>query len=124
MDKARKGEFLEHAEYLGHLYGTPRDQVEETLGHGGVVLLEIDLQGARQVMRKLPDALCVFIMPPDDRVLEARLRNRKTDDEASIQARLRRARQEMTEHDYEHEVRNDDLSQAVKEVASLIKGRR
>ena len=76
MDEARfrsmieAGQFIEHAQVFGrHLYGTPRGPVEEALGAGGLVILEIDVQGARQVKEKLPEAFAMFILPPDERTL-------------------------------------------------------
>ena len=89
------GGFLEWAEFAGNRYGTPRAAVERRLAAGESVLLEIELQGARQVHAAMPDALMVFLKPPTLAELEARLRGRGTEDEAAITRRLDRARAEL-----------------------------
>ena len=123
--RAKRGLFLEHADYLGHLYGTPVDQADEAARNNDVLILEIDVQGAEQVMRKLPQALCIFILPPSDAEIERRLRGRRTDDEAAIRARLARARDEVARcKAYQHTVINDDLHQAVARVRALIEPKR
>ena len=99
----REDRLLEYACYSGEYYGTPRAYVEERLEAGSNVLLEIDLQGARQVSEKYPDAIRVFITPPDIEELEARLRGRGSEDEEAIRRRLARAREEagaIDEYDY------------------------
>ena len=90
-----EGWFLEWAAYGGHLYGTPRPAVAELLAGGRDVILEIELEGARQVVEQCPDALMIFIMPPSVGELERRLRGRRTESEQAIRDRLARARQEM-----------------------------
>ena len=92
-----EGGFLEWAEFAGNCYGTPRGPVEARLAHGDPVLLEIELQGARQVRAAMPRALMVFLQPPSWAALEQRLRGRGTEDEAAIARRLDRARQEMAD---------------------------
>lgn len=126
MERVEQGAFLEHAEYLGQLYGTPLDQTEHARRKDGVLILEIDVQGAEQVMQKLPQAVCIFIMPPpDDAELERRLRGRKTDHEAVIRARLDHAKKEVARCErFQHRVINDDLSQAVAEVKAIIERER
>ena len=87
-------ELLEHAEYVANSYGTPRAYVEEKLEAGVNVLLDLEVQGARQVHEKMPDAVKIFIIPPSLETLEKRLKGRGTDTERAIEARLIRARQE------------------------------
>ena len=90
-------ELLEHAEYVANRYGTPRSYVEKRLDEGMNVLLDIEVQGARQVRRKMPEAILIFIAPPSLVELERRLRGRGTDTERAIEGRLIRARQEYQE---------------------------
>ncbi|MDO4540222.1 MAG: guanylate kinase, partial [Syntrophomonadaceae bacterium] len=89
--------FLEHAQVFDRRYGTPRDYVEQRLRAGHDVILEIDVQGARQVREKMPEAIGIFILPPSMRELERRLRSRGTDSEGSIAHRLRVAEEELRE---------------------------
>ncbi|HEX7022280.1 MAG TPA: guanylate kinase, partial [Trueperaceae bacterium] len=89
------GAFLEHAEYAGDLYGTPRRQLELMLEAGKDVLLKPELVGAREIKRKMPEAVMIFIAPPSLSELERRLRGRGTDTEEKIQQRLVRAREEI-----------------------------
>ena len=88
-------ELLEHADYVSNSYGTPRAFVEKMLAEGMNVLLDIEVQGARQVHKKMPEAVTIFIAPPSLEVLERRLRGRGTDTEEAIAGRLERARQEF-----------------------------
>ena len=114
-------ELLEHAEYVANSYGTPRAYVEEKLDAGLNVLLDIDVQGARQVHEKMPDAVKVFIIPPSLEELEKRLKGRGTDTERAIEARLIRARQEYQEADfYDYLIINDDADKAAKELSAII----
>ena len=114
-------ELLEHAEYVANSYGTPRAYVEEKLDAGLNVLLDIEVQGARQVHEKMPDAVKVFIIPPSLEELEKRLKGRGTDTERAIEARLIRARQEYQEADfYDYLIINDDADQAAKELSAII----
>lgn len=107
-------QFLEYAEYNGNYYGTPRGPVKEWLDKGVNVVLEIDIQGARQVMEREKDRVTVFIMPPSPETLERRLRGRGTETEEQIQNRLAIAKNEMELASlYDHVVINDDLEQAV-----------
>jgi guanylate kinase len=115
------GELLEWAEYAGHRYGTPRVPLEDAVARGRTVLLEIEVQGALQVRSGLPDALLIFLVPPAFEELERRLRDRGTEDEGTIQARLDVARTEMGAVDaFDHVVVNDDLDRCTAEVAQLI----
>lgn len=114
-------ELLEHAEYNREYYGTPRDYVEEKRRAGMHVLLDIEVQGARQVRERVPEAIKIFIIPPSLQVLEQRLRGRGTEDEEQIQRRLARARGEYREADfYDYVVINDDLETAANELNSII----
>lgn len=114
-------ELLEHAEYVANSYGTPRAYVEEKLDAGLNVLLDIEVQGARQVHEKMPDAVKIFIIPPSLETLEKRLKGRGTDTERAIEARLIRARQEYQEADfYDYLIINDDADKAAKELSAII----
>ena len=93
-------ELLEHAEYVANSYGTPRAYVEKQLESGLNVLLDIEVQGARQVHEKMPEAVMIFVAPPSLKELERRLRGRGTDTERAIEARLIRAQQEFAEADF------------------------
>ena len=115
------GALLEWAEYAGHRYGTPRGPLEESVGEGRTVLLEIEVQGALQIRSRMPEALQIFLVPPTFAELERRLRDRGTEDEATIQARLEVARGEMAAQEaFDHIVVNDSLDRATSEVARLI----
>jgi guanylate kinase len=123
------GEFLEFAQVFGrHRYGTPRAPVEEALGRGELIILDIDVQGAIQVRRSLPSAFLIFILPPDEGELLRRLRGRARDDEAAIQRRFDEARREIElarrSEAYDHFVVNDDLARATEEVCGLVASRR
>ena len=114
-------ELLEHAEYVANSYGTPRAYVEEKLEAGLNVLLDIEVQGARQVHEKMPDAVKIFIIPPSLEELEKRLKGRGTDTERAIEARLIRARQEYQEADfYDYLIINDDADKAAAEFSAII----
>jgi len=117
-----RGEFLEHSEHFDNLYGTPRAPVERALEQGRVILLEIDVNGARQVMEQLPEAYCIFLSAPDMETAEGRLRGRRTENEEAIRTRLRRAEMEMAAGlAYNARVVNDDLERTVAETHSLIR---
>jgi guanylate kinase len=114
--RAGGGEFLEHAEYAGNRYGTLRSEVEE-----GPVVLEIEVQGARQVREALPDAVQVFIAPPSIEALRERLLARGTDSPEGIRARLARAEEELRAQDeFQHVVVNDDLGRAAADLTDLV----
>jgi len=115
------GEFLEYAEYVGEFYGTPKKPIYECVDAGKYVLLDIEVQGARQVKELVPDALTVFIIPPDMEELEKRLRGRGTDSEEKLAARLERARVELEEKShYDHIVVNDIITRAAEEILLII----
>jgi len=120
-----EGRFLEWADYGGNLYGTPRDDVEAKLGAGYDVILEIDLQGARQVRESMPGATTVFVAPPSIEELGRRLRRRATDSEAAIARRLEIARGELAAaHEFDHVIVNDDADKAAAELVAIIADRR
>lgn len=114
-------ELLEHAVYVANSYGTPRRYVEDKLDSGMNVLLDIEVQGARQVASKKPDAVKIFIIPPSLEELERRLVGRGTDTARAIEARLIRARQEYEEADfYDYIIVNDDADRAAEELNAII----
>lgn len=114
-------ELLEYAEYVSNCYGTPRGFVERKLSEGVNVLLDIEIQGARQVHQTMPGAVMIFIAPPSLEVLERRLRGRGTETEESIAGRLQRARQEYQEADfYDYLIVNEDLDTAAHALAAII----
>jgi len=119
--RVKAGEFLESAAYGGYRYGTLRSEVERVLASGKHVILDIEVEGARQVRRKFPDAVHVFVLPPSGAVLIKRLKARKTESPAELRRRLVAAGSEfaaVTEYDYV--VVNDDLDRAVGCVAGII----
>jgi guanylate kinase len=116
------GDFVEHADYAGARYGTLRSELETRSASGAPVLLEIELQGARQVRETMPSAVQVFIAPPSLEALRARLVGRGTDDPAQIEARLRTAEREVAAQDeFAHVVVNDRLEDAVDELAKIVR---
>jgi guanylate kinase len=117
------GEFVEHATYSGRRYGTLRSELERRVRDGHPVVLEIEVQGARQVRNELPDAVQVFIAPPSRDALRARLVGRGTDDPEQIDARLRTADAELeAQHEFGHVVVNDRLEDAVDELTGIVRG--
>jgi len=114
-------EFLEYAEYVGEFYGTPKKPVYANIEAGKDILLDIEVKGVRQVLNKMPEAITVFIVPPDMRELERRLRGRGTDTEEKLLARLELARREMEERvHYNHVIVNDCVSRAADELLEII----
>jgi guanylate kinase len=116
------GQLLEHAEVFGYLYGTPKDKIEQALKEGKVVILEIDIEGAKQAKAKYPQAEMIFIFPPTQRELVERMKARGREDAETVEKRLGRADREIAAawQYYNHMVINDDLQQAVKEVVQII----
>lgn len=115
-------DFLEFATYSGNLYGTLRSEVERRLSAGHSVVLEIEVQGARQVRAAMRESVQVFIAPPDPAVLRRRLHGRGTDSAAAIDARLEVATQEMAAQDeFAYRVVNDDLERAAEELAGIVR---
>ncbi len=120
-----EGGFLEWATVHGNLYGTSRGEVEPRLEQGLDVLLDIDVQGARQVRSKAPEAVKVIVFPPSRQVLEARLKARASDAPDVVARRLAVAAQEMAEFgEYDYAIINDSLEPAVDELRSIIVARR
>ncbi len=121
-------EFLEWANVFGKKYGTPRAWVAEQLDRGRLVILEIDVEGAKQVKSKMPEAMGIFIMPPSEDVLLERLRSRKREGEEAIQRRFAEAKREITEAKvcgaYDHFLVNDDLHATIAEAVRLVEQRR
>jgi len=124
QQRINKGLLLEYAEVFGHLYGTPKDKVEEALQRGRSVILEIDVQGAKQVKHIYKDAVMIFIFPPNQRELAERMKLRGREDVQSAEERLEGASGEIAAawQYYKHMVINDDLQQAVSEVVEIIQG--
>jgi guanylate kinase len=115
------GQLLEHATYAGHSYGTPRRPVEERLAEGVPALLEIELQGARQVRKAMPEAQLVFLAPPSFEELARRLRGRGTEDPERVRRRLDLARIELgAEDEFDVVVVNDDLEAAADRLVALL----
>jgi guanylate kinase len=115
------GEFLEHATYGGHRYGTLVAEVERVLHAGRHVVLDIEIEGARQVRRGMPDAVQVFVLPPSAEVLAERLRARDTETPADRRIRLSRAADELLAvGEYDYVVINEDLGHAVSAVAAIL----
>jgi guanylate kinase len=120
--RVREGDFLEHATYSGHRYGTLRSEVDARL-HGGIsVLLEIEVQGARQVRAAMPEAVQVFIAPPDPADLRRRLEGRGKDDPEAIESRLETAETELeAQGEFPHVVVNDDIERAAGELERIVR---
>jgi guanylate kinase len=113
--------FLEWAEIYGHRYGTVRADTEATLAQGKDLVLTIDVQGARQVRSRMPEAVAVFVLPPSYAILASRLRGRNKDLETAITRRLATARHEVDAvREYDYVVVNDDLDRCVNEVKAVI----
>jgi guanylate kinase len=115
-----RGDFLEHAMYAGNMYGTPRSELDRAREAGKDVVLEIEVEGARQVREALPEALQVFIAPPSDEALRERLERRSTDAPEEIERRLTRAREELAARgEFAEVIVNDDLDRAADELVAL-----
>jgi len=121
----RHDALLEWADIFGHFYGTGRADTEAALAAGVDLVLVIDVQGARQVRRRLPDAVAIFVLPPSFEALAARLQGRNQDPPGSIQRRLATAREEVTAVDeYDYVVINDDVDRCVGEVGAIVAAER
>lgn len=113
--------FLEYAEFVGNLYGTPRGPVEQALKRGENVLLEIEAQGAMQIKKAIPNAILIFIMPPSLKELHSRLTGRATETPDKIAKRLERARDEIRmTHSFDYVVVNDDIERAANDLKSIV----
>ena len=118
-----EGRLLEHATYSGHRYGTPRSEVEPRLAAGRSVVLEIEVQGARQIREAMPEAVQVFIAPPSPGALRERLEGRGTDPPEAIARRLAAAEKELAARsEFSHVIVNDDLDRAANELVALVSG--
>jgi guanylate kinase len=116
------GDFLEHAVYSGNRYGTLRSEVERRLRAGRPVVLEIEVQGARQVRAAMPDSVAVFIAPPTQEALRARLIGRGTDTPEQVETRIRSAEHELeAQPEFSHVVVNDRLEEATRELAAIVR---
>jgi len=124
--RIKKGLLLEHAEVFGNFYGTPKDKVDEAIAAGKTVILEIDVQGGRQIKKLYPDTVMVFILAPTPKELAGRLHGRGRDDEETAKRRLDQASAEIAAawQDYNHMVINDKLDVAVKEIMGIIETER
>jgi len=121
-ERMRREDFLEYATYSGNSYGTLRTEVQRRLSAGHSVVLEIEVQGARQVRAAMRESIQVFIAPPDPAVLRQRLDSRGTDSAAAIDARLEVAKGEMAaQHEFAHVVVNDDLDRAATELEGIVR---
>jgi guanylate kinase len=116
------GEFLEHATYSGNRYGTLRQEVERRLAEGHSVVLEIEVQGARQVRAAMPEAVLIFIAPPDPVALRQRLEGRGTDSAEAIDRRLRTAEIELeAQPEFSHVIVNDEVQNSASELEKLVR---
>jgi guanylate kinase len=121
--RVEAGDFVEHATYSGRRYGTLRSELERRLHAGHPVVLEIEVEGARQVRRAMPEALQIFIAPPSPDALRTRLVGRGTDDAEQVQARLRTADAELeAQGEFGQVVVNDRLEDAVDELTDVVRG--
>jgi guanylate kinase len=117
----QRGEFLEHAEVFGNCYGTAKRFLDQARQKGHDLLLDIDVQGAAQIKSKLPEAVSIFILPPDRKTLEARLRNRSLDKEEVIQRRLVTASREIEKYrEYDYILINDRLEDSVAALEAIL----
>jgi guanylate kinase len=122
-ERVRAGEFVEHAEYSGRRYGTLRSELETRGSAGRPVLLEIEVQGARQVRTAMPETVQVFIAPPSRDALRARLIGRGTDDPEQVERRLATAERELqAQGEFTRVVVNDRLEDAVDELEAIVRG--
>ena len=121
--RAGAGSFVEHAAYSGNRYGTLRAELERRLEAGAPVVLEIEVQGARQVREAMPEAVAVFIAPPSREALRARLVGRGTDAPDQVDERLRTADRELeAQPEFAHVIVNDRLEQATDELVGIVRG--
>jgi guanylate kinase len=120
--RVRDGEFVEHASYSGRRYGTLRSDLEQRLMRGAPVVLEIEVQGARQIAETMPEAVRIFIAPPSEEALRTRLVGRGTDAPRDVEKRLETAHEELRAQDeFPHVVRNDRLDDAVDALEEVVR---
>ena len=121
-ERLRAGDFVEHASYSGRRYGTLRSELDRRTGAGAPVVLEIEVQGARQIRRTMPEAVRIFIAPPSEEALRNRLVGRGTDDPEQVEARLRTANEELAaQGEFPHVVINDRLDDAVEALEEVVR---
>ena len=121
QEMVENGALLEWAKFANNCYGTPKQAVEEQINLGKSVLLEIELEGARQIRQSFPQALTIFILPPSWEELERRLRSRAQDSESAINLRLERAKTEIAAAgEFDYQVINDDLETTITQLENLI----
>lgn len=121
-DRIEQGKLLEYAQYVDNYYGTPKDWVEEQLAEGNDILLEIELQGAFQVRKKIPEAVLVFVLPPDMEELKRRLMNRGTETMEQIEKRIQRAKEELEYvPDYDFVIVNEDVEKSVDMLHNIVR---
>jgi guanylate kinase len=122
-ERVAAGEFVEHATYSGNSYGTLRSELDRWVAAGRPVVLEIEVQGARQIRDAMPDAVAVFIAPPSREALRARLEQRGTDSPEQVSVRLRTADNELAaQSEFGHVVVNDELTEAIDELEAIVRG--
>lgn len=115
------GELIEYVKYNGNYYGTPKEYIEDRLRSGIDVILEIEVEGAKNIKEKIPEAICIFIMPPTMGELRRRLIGRKTEDREKVLGRFKRAYQEINNvTDYNYVVVNDTVENALLKVSSIL----
>jgi guanylate kinase len=115
------GEFVEFEEYRGNLYGTPWSEIHASLEEGTDILMEIDVRGARSIKELFPQAVSIFLYPPSESVLAARLEGRGTDAPDQIRARLEAAKEELEQQEaFDHSVMNAEVMEAVEEIEAIL----
>ena len=120
-DMIKNDMLLEYNNYVGNYYGTPRDYVEKLLNSGKNVFLEIEIDGARQVVEKIPEAITIYLMPPSIEELERRIRGRRSEPEEVVKERMDKAKREIKCYtEYKYVVYNDALEKATDEIANII----
>ncbi|MBR2755445.1 MAG: guanylate kinase [Lachnospiraceae bacterium] len=121
-DRINQGKLLEFAQYVGNYYGTPKDWVDEQLNAGKDIVLEIELQGAFQVRKKIPEAVLIFVLPPDMEELKRRLVNRGTETMEEIDRRIQRALEEMEfVPEYDYVIINEDVEKSVDMLHNIVR---
>ena len=124
LNSVKNDEFLEWAEFSGNYYGTKKSFVENTLNKGRDLILEIEVKGAGQVKKKMPEARTIFIMPPDKKELESRLRGRNTENEDSILKRLKESEREIEEgKKFDYIIVNDKIENALDNMQKIFDGK-
>jgi len=125
LSRIAQGEFLEHAEVFGNFYGTNREVLEQARSEGKDLVLDIDVQGARQLKERIPEAVTIFILPPSRDILEQRLRDRSEDSEDVIQRRLREAAEEIRNYQqYDYVLVNHQVDESTTTLAAIIRAER